>query len=98
MKRDQVVALLKQHEPEFRNAGVEALFLFGSLARDEARDASDIDLFFDLARPQGFTLFDLVGLQQRMEDILGTRVDLMTRKGIHPRRRPSIEAAAVRVF
>jgi len=90
--------LLKQHEPEFRDAGVGALFLFGSVARDQAHDASDIDVFFDLARPQGFTLFALVALQQRMQEILGARVDLMTRKGIHPRRRPQIEAAAVQVF
>ena len=98
MRRDQVIILLKQHEPEFRDAGVGALFLIGSVARDRAHDASDIDVFFDLARPQGFTLFDLVALQERMQEILGAKVDLMTRKGIHPRRRPRIEAAAVQVF
>ncbi len=98
MKRNQIITLLKHHEPEFRDAGVDALFLFGSVARDQAGDTSDIDVFFDLARPQGFTLFDLVALQERMQEILGAKVDLMTRNGIHPRRRPRIEAAAVRVF
>jgi predicted nucleotidyltransferase len=98
MNREQTVTLLKQHEPEFRRAGIGALYLFGSVARDEARDSSDVDLFFDLARPHGFTLFKLVEIQERMQDILKTRVDLMTRQGIHPRRRPRIEAAAVRVF
>ena len=48
MKRDQVVALLKRHETEFRNAGMGVLFLFGSVARNDARDTSDVDLFFDL--------------------------------------------------
>ena len=90
--------MLRKHEPELRAAGVGGLFLFGSVARDEARDASDIDVFFDLEGAQGFNLFDLVGLQQRMEGILGAKVDLMTRKGIHPRRRSRIEASAVRVF
>ncbi len=98
MRRDRAVQLLKQHEPELRQAGIGALFLFGSVARDEAQDASDVDAFFDLNRPDSFTLFDLVGLQERMEIILGTRVDLMTRKGIHVRRRSRIEAAAVQVF
>jgi uncharacterized protein len=98
MSRDQVITLLKQHEPEFHDAGVDALFLFGSVARDQAHNASDVDVFLDLAQPQGFTLFDLVALQERMQEILGAKVDLMTRKGIHPRRRPQIEAAAVRVF
>jgi uncharacterized protein len=98
MKRDQVITLLKQHEPEFRAAGVGAVFLFGSVARDQAHEASDVDMFFDLARLQGFTLFDLVALQERMQEILGAKVDLMTRNGIHPRRRPRIEADAIRVF
>jgi uncharacterized protein len=98
MNRDQVVTLLRQHEPEFRRAGIGALFLFGSVARNEALDTSDVDVFFDLDRPQGFTLFTLVEIQERMQDILGTHVDLMTRQGIHPRRRPKIEAAAFQVF
>ncbi len=98
MKRDEVVTLLKQHEPEFRRAGIGALFLFGSVARDEALDTSDVDVFFDLDRPSGFTLFSLVEVQERMQHILGTHVDLMTRQGIHPRRRPNIEASAVKVF
>ena len=90
--------VLKEHEHEFRHAGVGALFLFGSVARNQAHRASDIDVFFDLAQPQGFTLFDLVALQERMQEILGAKVDLMTRNGIHPRRRARIEADAVRVF
>jgi hypothetical protein len=84
MKRDQVISLLKQHEPEFHDAGVGRLFLFGSVARDEATDASDVDVFLDLARTDGFTLFDLVALQSRMQGILGVPVDVMTRQGIHP--------------
>ena len=110
MKLDQAIAVLKQHEPEFRDAGVGALFLFGSVARDQAHDASDIDVFFDLAQPQGecnHRSRESTGenpyqiqyeLQERMQEVLGAKVDLMTRKGIHPRRRPRIEAAAIQVF
>jgi predicted nucleotidyltransferase len=98
MRRDHAVNLLRGHEAEFRRAGIGGLFLFGSVARDEAGDISDVDVFLDIDRPQGFTLFSLAGIQQRMQDILGTRVDLMTRQGIHPRRRPRIEADALRVF
>ena len=98
MNRDRAIELLKGHEPEFRNAGVGSLFLFGSVARDDADDASDVDLFFDLDRASGFTLFNLAALQSRMQEILGTKVDLMTRRGIHPRRRQRIESDAVRVF
>jgi uncharacterized protein len=98
MNRDHAIELLKEHEGEFRDAGIASLFMFGSVARDSSRENSDVDLFFDLEKAQGFTLFDLVELQQRIQDILGTKVDLMTRHGIHPRRRERIESSAVRVF
>jgi predicted nucleotidyltransferase len=98
MNCNQAVTLLRQHEPEFRRAGIGALFLFGSVARDEAADTSDVDVFFDLDRPRGFTLLKLVEIQERMQEILGTHVDVMTRRGLHPRRRPRIEATAVQVF
>ena len=89
---------MKQHEPEFHKSWIGALFLLGSVARDEASDASDVDVFLDLARPDGFTLFDLVEVEARMQTILGARVDVMTRQGIHPRRRRRIEADADQVF
>jgi predicted nucleotidyltransferase len=98
MNRDRAVNLLKRHEQEFHDVGIGALYIFGSVARDQAHDTSDVDVFFDLSQPQGFTLFDLVAIQERMQDILGTKVDVMTRNGIHPRRRGRIEASAVRVF
>lgn len=47
MHRDEAIAKLKEHETELRQPGVEHLFLFGSTARGEARDDSDVDLFFD---------------------------------------------------
>jgi uncharacterized protein len=50
MKRRAVIAKLKPHEAELKRLGVEHLYLFGSTARDEARDDSDVDLFFDHER------------------------------------------------
>jgi predicted nucleotidyltransferase len=46
MQRDEAIEKLKQHEAELRQLGVEHLYLFGSTARGEAREDSDIDLFF----------------------------------------------------
>jgi hypothetical protein len=59
---------------------------------------SDVDLFFDPEPEDGLTLFDLLTLRERMQGLLGTRVDLISRAGIHPRRCSRIEAAAVRIF
>jgi hypothetical protein len=51
MDRGEAIARLKQHEAEFKQLGVEHLYLFGSTARGEARPDSDVDLFFD--HPEG---------------------------------------------
>ncbi|MGH7878374.1 MAG: nucleotidyltransferase family protein, partial [Candidatus Binataceae bacterium] len=49
MDRAAAIAKLKEHEVELRQLGVEHLYLFGSTARGEADDDSDVDLFFDHA-------------------------------------------------
>jgi predicted nucleotidyltransferase len=53
INRDKAVSLLKLHKQEFHDASIGALYLFGSVARDQARETSDVDIFFDLDRPQG---------------------------------------------
>ncbi len=47
MERSEAIAKLKQHEAELKQLGVEHLYLFGSTARGEGREDSDVDLFFD---------------------------------------------------
>jgi predicted nucleotidyltransferase len=50
MNRGTALAKLRRHAPELRAEGIVALYLCGSTARNEARKASDIDLFFDAFR------------------------------------------------
>ena len=95
--RDAVVAALSAMQAHLQAAGVAHLYLFGSTARDAATGASDIDVFIEVAR-RPFDLFDLVGVGQDIEDVLGRKVDVMTRNGIAVRLRESIEADAIRIF
>ena len=97
MTREDAIRRLLEHEAELKRLGVQQLFLFGSTARDEAKDGSDVDLFFDHERGS-MGLFQLMDVRDRTADILGHKVDLLTREGIHPRLRDRIEASAVRVF
>jgi len=97
MKRDEAIACLKQHEPELKQLGVERLFLFGSVARDEAREDSDVDLFFDYQKGS-LDLFGLMDIKERASAILGRRADIMTRDSIHRMLRRRIEQSAVPVF
>lgn len=50
MDRTEAVARLKAHEAELRQLGVQHLYMFGSTARGDAREDSDVDLFFDHER------------------------------------------------
>lgn len=97
MNRSEAIARLREHEAELRQLGVRRLYLFGSTARDEARDDSDIDLFFDYERG-AFGLFELMDVKERASSILGRRADIMTRDSLHRILRKSIEAEAVPVF
>lgn len=79
MQREAVLQELQRHFPELRDRyGVEHISLFGSVARNEARPDSDIDVLVEFAPDAHVGLFGFVRLRRRLEEILGTRVDLAT--------------------
>lgn len=96
MQKDVAIAKLKEYEDLVRGLGATALYLYGSTARDEARTDSDVDLFIEY-RP-GFSLLDLVGIQQELGERLGLSVQVGTRDGLHPRLRKRIEQSAIKIF
>jgi predicted nucleotidyltransferase len=98
MKRDEVIAALRAHEPELRAAGVVRLSLFGSTARDEARPDSDIDLLASFDETRSLSLLDMIGIENRLADLLGHPVDLIEEGTLRPRARQSASREAVRAF
>ena len=58
MKRDVALTRLKSYEHRLRERGISALYLFGSTARDESSESSDLDLLFEYDEGSGFSLFD----------------------------------------
>jgi hypothetical protein len=97
MDRIEAIARLKEHEAELKQLGVQHLYLFGSTARGEAREDSDIDLFFDHERGK-LGLFQLMDVKEVAAKILGCKTDIMTRASLHPVLRERIEASALQVF
>ena len=81
-----------------KGMGATALYLYGSTARDEAQAASDLDLFIDYDPETRFSLLDLVGIKQFLEEELAMDIDITTRNSLHPMLRADIEQSAVRVF
>jgi uncharacterized protein len=96
VSREDAIKLLRRHRAEIAAHGVRALYLFGSTRRDEARPGSDVDLFIDYA--EGFSLLDLVALNEDVGRMLGARADITTRGGLHPLLREDILREAERVF
>jgi predicted nucleotidyltransferase len=97
MERDDAITKLRAHEAELRQLGVEHLYLFGSTARGEAREDSDVDLFFD--HPEGsLGLYQLMDVKDTTARILGRKTEIMTRRSLHPVLRERIEASALQVF
>ena len=76
MDRLTVIAKLRACESELRAAGITRLSIFGSVAREEASPESDVDLMAEFDPGQQFSLLDMVRLENRLTDILGTPVDL----------------------
>jgi predicted nucleotidyltransferase len=98
MKRQDAISLLSGSADVIRSLGVDALYLFGSTARDEAREESDVDLFFDYEDGKVFTLVDLITLRDAIANILNRDADVIARNSLHAYLRPKIEAEAVRVL
>ena len=98
MTRSAAIAKLKETSDAVRALGATALYMFGSAARDEAGDASDIDVFVDYDPAESFSLFDLAGIKVLLEEELGVEVDITTRDSLHPLLRTRIEQSAVRIF
>jgi predicted nucleotidyltransferase len=91
--------LLQQHRAEILELaakhGATEVRLFGSVARDEADDRSDIDILVRMER--GRSLFDLGALVADLEELLGRSVDVVTEAGLRPRIREHVLRDAVPV-
>lgn len=96
MRRAYVVQRLQDHRAELDRFGVRSLSLFGSVARDEAKPGSDVDLLVEFTNPVTFDAY--TGLLLYLETLLGTKVDLATPPMIRrPQLRSAIEKELVRV-
>lgn len=80
--------LIQQIREILARYGVTHAGIFGSFARGEADETSDVDLLVEV--PRGTTLLDMAGLGIELEEALGRSVDLVTYESIHPRMRERI--------
>jgi predicted nucleotidyltransferase len=92
MTREEFFEKIAAHRPELDAMGIKSIGVFGSVACNEARPDSDVDVLVEFNRRIG--LFEFAGVQRRLSELLGVRVDLTTPNGIKPRLRERILAEA----
>lgn len=93
-----VLRKLRDAEGALRQDGVCSIWVFGSVARGEARPDSDLDLALEFDTDRRPTLFTLAHLQEQIETLLGTKVDLGLRRDLRPHVAKAFEHDAVQVF
>lgn len=93
-----VIRRLRQHEGELAQLGIEQLYVYGSVARGEARHWSDVDLFADLADEASWNIVRWGHVLERLEQILQGRVDFAARRSLPDDVRRRADAEAVAVF
>jgi uncharacterized protein len=98
MDREHVIAKLRAHEQQLKNAGIVRLSLFGSTARGDARPDSDVDLLAAFDNSRRISLLDIVGMELDITEMLGCKVDLIEEGTLKPRVQKSVEGEVVRAF
>jgi len=98
VNKREAITKLRRHADAVKALGATSLYLFGSVARDEARTRSDLDLFIEYDPESKFSLLELVGIKLLLEEKLGVQVDVTTRDSLNPMLRADTEQSAVCVF
>ena len=90
MRREQAIAILTANQEEIEKLGIKSLALFGSVARNEAKANSDVDLLVEFQQGKQIGFFELAKIQEQLEGLLGREVDLAIAKQLKPRLRDRI--------
>jgi predicted nucleotidyltransferase len=96
MNRQKIFNDLIQDQKKLELYSVKSLSLFGSVARGEEKEASDVDILVSFGKPIG--LFTFMALKDHLEKILSAPVDLVTEEALHPRLRDKIMEGSIHVF
>lgn len=81
--KEKLLSLIASNSSRIRNYGVRTLGLFGSFARNEQNEQSDVDLLVDFETEKE-TYRNFIDLAYYMEELLGRKVEIVTRNGLSP--------------
>ena len=95
---DRALSILRDNRPRLSAMGVLHAGIFGSLARGETRKGSDVDVFVVLDEARHLSVYDFVGIQHFLRDVLHPRVDLVERDAVKADIREQVLIDAVDAF
>lgn len=95
MPRDEILVVLRENNTSIRNFGVKSLAIFGSVARDQARPDSDLDVLVEFDPPPTFQRY--MDLKFYLEDLVGRTVHLGTPDDLKTRIREQVQREALHV-
>jgi uncharacterized protein len=98
MTRDEIIAKLRSTVPAFRAEGVTRLAIFGSRARGDARDDSDLDVLVEVEPDSRFSLLNLIGVEHIIKDVTGLPAQATMRRSLEPRMAERIADDIIEVF
>lgn len=84
LKNIEIKQIIKDHLAELHNNyAVSEIGIFGSYVRNEQTPQSDVDILVQFSKPIGFVAF--MQLEERLQELLGTNIDLVTRGALKPK-------------
>jgi predicted nucleotidyltransferase len=98
MTREEAIAVLAANRDALVARGVRHAALFGSIARDEGRPDSDLDILVELDPNAKIGVFEYVGIKRYIAELFPHPVDVVDRRGLKPHVRPSAESDAIYAF
>ena len=98
LDKEQVLEILRAHETELHRRGVRHAALFGSVARGEADEKSDIDILIELEPDSKRTLFGYAGLKRAVAALFPGPVDVIDKRRLKPGLLEPVETEVVYAF
>jgi predicted nucleotidyltransferase len=91
MNKQDILNYLKSQQEKYNNQfGIKFIGLFGSFARDEANDKSDIDILYEIEKGKKLSMFNYLKLVSDLENAFNKKVDLVRKTALKPQIRDYI--------